>query len=1053
MLRIITGRSGSGKSGRCIAEFNSYIQKHKDIDSWAYFFVPEQYTMLTERRLLEYQRREGYASLGLVGHEVLNFKRFSHRILGMYGGASEKPLTESGKIMMLTAACAKLSRKLEYFTSLSERPAEIARVLSLIEEFGKYGVNKERLDSAETGDSYLDRKLSDIKMIINEYSEMKAGRFTDENDIFEIMLSKIEEKPFFEGRRIWIDSFTGFTSRELDLITLMMRQAESVTVTLCTDLSGDPAFTCTDSTYLVLKELAKQNSVECTVINLSENDSGNMYKYTDDSLRILEKYVTKARIPRMNAMPSGISLYECHNMYEETERCAKRIKELHDTGGTEYRHMAVAVRNTADYDVIIKTIFRKYEIPFYIDDKKTLDNNPLIKTVLAVLGIISDDWQIKDVLECIKAGIFLPYESNDENIPFIMENEILKLGLRGKSRWKKASNENCICFYNAIDALYSEFAKCRSLSDACSVFCEYLLEQNIKSVIEVSAVKIREEGNDLLADEYSRIWNIFIEVIEQIALFLGDQPVESARSAASALLKTLSAGFAQYRIGFLPSDIDSVQIMSIERSRSSEIKMLFLIGANDGVLPAHFTDDGLLRDAERELLKKNGISLADDSEAKAAKENYYIYITLSLASDRLEISWPLENMSGDSMKPSPVILRKLRTLFPSINIDICSAADVNESTEYTNCENAYIETRTNAEIFNIGGVLHTNVSRIESYYKCPFSFLMSYGLKLKPRDEAGIEFFDLGNVMHGIVDKATDALLDLPQGADIRRCADIADSVYESVASEMRFAGRELTSRESHALYRIRKYAAGALYNVKKQIDAGNFRTVGYETAFDHSQASPLNAIDLIPNAKTSAIEKISVTGRIDRYDVMEEDGVNYIRVVDYKSSDVSLTEDEIRCGTKLQLMTYLNAVIDSYPKEKAMPAGALYFTFGNDISSSDEHVAPDDEKTKKNFTMHGYVLSDKRVLDGMTGGYETGVIGGKKGKDGVSFGQNKNMLKSAEDFERIRNIVYNNIINASELIVKGSFPIAPAVNIKSKKTPCKNCKMYAVCANCQKLD
>ena len=85
MLRILIGRSGSGKSHKCITEFNAYIQKNTSINNSSYLFVPEQYNMITERRLLEYQINENFAVKGLMGHEVLNFKRFVHRILSVYG--------------------------------------------------------------------------------------------------------------------------------------------------------------------------------------------------------------------------------------------------------------------------------------------------------------------------------------------------------------------------------------------------------------------------------------------------------------------------------------------------------------------------------------------------------------------------------------------------------------------------------------------------------------------------------------------------------------------------------------------------------------------------------------------------------------------------------------------------------------------------------------------------------------------------------------------------------------------------------------------------------
>ncbi len=1048
MLRVITGRSGSGKSEKCITEFNSYIQKQRNNGLWAYFFVPEQYTMITERRLLEYQKRECFPSLGIIGHEVLNFKRFSHRILSLYGGSSATPLNESGKIMMLTSACSKLKDKLQYFKSVADKPSQASRMLSLIEEFGKYGVTGAVIDNIKTGDSYLERKLGDIKLILNEYSEMKKGVFTDENDLFDNMLRKIKEKHFFDGRSVWIDSFTGFTSSELELIDVMLRSCECVTVTLCTDLSGDPAFECIDKTFARLKKLSEKNGTDLRLINLTENASGADYKYEDESLRILERNITKARMPRMNIKPEAIALGEFKNINSEVSYCAERIKHMHDIEHTEYSHIAVAVRRPEDYEAAIKTAFARYGIPFYIDSKKTLDNNPLIKTVLSVLAIIADDWRREDVLECIKSGIFT---AEDMKAADLIENEMLRSGLKGRGMWKRTENEYCSAFYRMIDTLYKGFSGCSVLSDACRVFCEYISACKIKDVIENTAVKMRENGNAVPADEYSRIWNILMDVIGQIALFMGDEPVESARAAASKMNNLLGVSFSQYRIGFLPPDNDSVQILSIERSRSAHIKALFLMGANDGILPSDFDDDGILNDTERKTLEKCGIELADDIEAKASKENFYIYTVLSMPSSRLEISWPLEDTAGNQLKPSHMILRKMRMLFGGLTVNSMCGTE-SERSQYRDMICRPIRADVNRELFHINGTLYTTVSRIESFYKCPYGFFLSYGLKLKPREEARLEFYDLGNLMHGIIDRSADILFSDEDPPDMERCSHIIDLVYDEAAGALRFNGRELSAREAFALGRIRKYAGTTLFNLKRQADAGSFKIEQCEARFDNSPGAKLKAVEILPDEASDALSKICVTGRIDRYDIMRDGDLSYIRVIDYKSSHHSINEEDVFEGTKLQLITYLNAVVDSFPKGRAIPAGVLYFTFGNGITSDECHPTPSTAEDKnKSFVMNGFVLDDERVIEGMTGGKDVKVIGGQKNKDGISLKRNTNMLKTAADFEAMRKGAHDRIKDGARLITDGLFSIRPSV--VDKKSQCNFCKFGSVCANCQRLD
>ena len=51
-----------------------------------------------------------------------------------------------------------------------------------------------------------------------------------------------------------------------------------------------------------------------------------------------------------------------------------------------------------------------------------------------------------------------------------------------------------------------------------------------------------------------------------------------------------------------------------------------------------------------------------------------------------------------------------------------------------------------------GNILKTSVSRLEQYRKCPFSFHLTYGLKLREKDELKINALDTGSFMHEVID-------------------------------------------------------------------------------------------------------------------------------------------------------------------------------------------------------------------------------------------------------------------------------------------------------------
>ena len=57
-----------------------------------------------------------------------------------------------------------------------------------------------------------------------------------------------------------------------------------------------------------------------------------------------------------------------------------------------------------------------------------------------------------------------------------------------------------------------------------------------------------------------------------------------------------------------------------------------------------------------------------------------------------------------------------------------------------------------------GSRLYASVSRMETYAKCAYSYFLKYGLKLKEREEYGIEASDMGSIYHGVLEIFIDML-------------------------------------------------------------------------------------------------------------------------------------------------------------------------------------------------------------------------------------------------------------------------------------------------------
>ena len=230
---------------------------------------------------------------------------------------------------------------------------------------------------------------------------------------------------------------------------------------------------------------------------------------------------------------------------------------------------------------------------------------------------------------------------------------------------------------------------------------------------------------------------------------------------------------------------------------------------------------------------------------------------------------------------------------------------------------------------------------------------------------------------------------------------------------------------------------------IKKQIISGTFNVQDIEASFNYDENSTLKPIVIIPKDKSEYLNSVNIIGRIDRFDVFEdEDGKQYVRVVDYKtsSSQSKISEDDVKNGVALQLITYLNAIINTLSDKKTtLPAAALYYTFDDDIDIVSNHVSflkLTDSLKEKKYSMNGYVLDDEYIIEKMTGGNKNII--------------NNNKVKTYDEFVELKNIVYDNIEKASVNISKGKYPISPYSN--KDYTICDSCKMRSICANCSNL-
>ena len=91
-LKIIYGKSGSGKSEYCYKQIANDIEKGKNI----FLITPEQFSYNAEKRLMEVIDKKA-----ITQAEVLHLSRMAKRVIKELG-ISGKRITKTGKAMLIS---------------------------------------------------------------------------------------------------------------------------------------------------------------------------------------------------------------------------------------------------------------------------------------------------------------------------------------------------------------------------------------------------------------------------------------------------------------------------------------------------------------------------------------------------------------------------------------------------------------------------------------------------------------------------------------------------------------------------------------------------------------------------------------------------------------------------------------------------------------------------------------------------------------------------------------------------------------------------------------
>ena len=1085
-FRIIYGRAGTGKSEYCYREIAQKIKKENKI----LIITPEQFSFTAEKKLMD-----AIDTQAVFNAEVVTLSRMAYRVISEIGGKNETNLSKCGKAMLIYSILSNNKKELKFLGKTDEN---VDMLDTAITEFKKHGISveqlKQEIESQE--DIYLKNKLQDLNVVYSGFEEQLAGKYIDETDLLTILAENIDKTDMFKDAVIYIDEFAGFTSQEYHIIEKLIQMAKQVTITICTDGLHEiknpdtDIFYSNEVTVTKLLEVAQNCDVKIEEIKLEET-----YRFKNSELKHLEKNLYENKPQKYNSQIKNIQLFLAKNQYSEIEEVARNVLKLVRDEGYRYRDISIITKNIATYSSLARAIFDKYDIPIFIDENRDLNQNIVIQYILGILEIFIKNWSYEAVFNYIKTG----FSNIEEDDIFKLEKYCLKWGIK-QNKWKKEFTygnyeekdkaeierleqirKDLVSPLMNLKHKIDENKTVRGISKA---IYEFLVEQQIYEKVQIKIQELNEIGQIDLANEYESSIQTIIEILDEIVLVFKDDKI-----TIDKYNQILKIGFKNSSLTKIPGTQDQVIMGDVDRSRSHKVKAIFIIGLNDGEFPSVRKDEGFLNDADREVLKQNGIELAKGTIDKLYEDSFNIYKAFTTAEEKLYLLYSSSDMQGKALRPS-MLINKIKKIYPMLQ----EQSDVIERrSEILNKKTTYEELIVNLsklkeqdsieklwyyiydyyqknsewneklkqslkglEYTNIpdkidqnnidrlyGNTLITSISKLERYRSCPFSYYLQYGLKIKPQEELKIQTLNTGTFIHEVIDEFFGTVREVGiklEEITEEQLSEIINKIIDSKLGQNKNYIFTSTAKYRALVIRLKKIIKKALKYIIGTIVQSRFKVLGTEVEFgEKGKYKPIRLT--LEDGK-----RIEIIGKIDRIDTAQGEDGKYLRIIDYKSSAKNIDLNEVYAGLQIQLLTYLDAACK---EEDLMPAGVLYFSMLEQMIKSDKRLEQEEieDKIRANFKMKGLILADVKVVKLHDKNLQNGnsaLVPAYIGKDG-ELSEKKTSGVTAEQFKDLQKYMYTIIKQISKEILGGNIDLKPYY--KDKKTPCKYCDYKSICS------
>lgn len=643
------------------------------------------------------------------------------------------------------------------------------------------------------------------------------------------------------------------------------------------------------------------------------------------------------------------------------------------------------------YVPIIRRIFEYYKIPYVVDIRKS---NNEAQRFLALLKFIRK----QDMKSFIQAYNYRCFNNSD----YILIDYINAVNLNFDQLYEPLNKINKLTDNkNNKEYIAHTFGseKISKLQEA-ETKCEMIMS-SVRTVMN----KIKEYKDKPLYVQCTYVYNYLYSKVEKESL--NKETVKEIQDIHSLCMSLVNKENDNFKLlAYELSKLDTRQHIEYEEGIrivdvNEDIKgydKAIILGCVQQNYPKTIAMSG--------FFDEEYLSRINNYPSLIERSDYYNkqYDKLLKNFKEVTFSYPVANIDGDQYQRSILISDYVE----SVKVDdkkvlVESPWKYSEKEEYYDREEAISEDIAK-KLYLKDGVLSASPSGFEKYVKCPFAYFIEKGLKIKDEEKLSIDASTIGSIQHHLLEKSFKDEIELnSENIDEYLCSyfDLIKEVIQNKDDEIEATKERLSKGLENAV--------AFLNDFRKNDD--------YEYLSEEGIKNYIWKLD---------DNTLVFNGSIDRLDIKD----NRYRIIDYKSSEKSVSIPNVKKGINFQLLTYLVLYYLQSNRKDLVPELFAYLSLKNsyiDKKEEDGKYEKSDEQLRRDDIKYSaYLTSDINPDDKY---FKIGNITG---------------LRNADDkrvsFDEVKQIVEKLFLVVSKKILSGDIAIDP------KNSACTFCKYSDIC-------